>query len=130
MSSHASVVSPTPSTAEPLHLHSHDSLCPSRITRAAQVVLEQRLGIAQLCLLMAVLLFIGLTRGAPAQHPPTLHRLTREWGVRNLCFGSSTDGWNPLRRQSYSPVEEIVDMKAKKKVTGDYKFLNREAFLT
>ena len=94
-----------------------------RITEAAQVVLEKRLSIAQLCLLLAVLVFIGLTRGAPsAQHPPTLHRSTREWGVRNLSFGSSTDGWNPLRRRSRSPTEQIRNMKAEK-ATGDYHLL-------
>ena len=63
-----------------------------RITQAAQVVLEKRLGIAQLCFLLAVLLFVGLAlQGAPAQHPPTWHRSTREWGVRNLGFWGSTD---------------------------------------
>ncbi|KAN0088004.1 hypothetical protein V8E55_006625 [Tylopilus felleus] len=67
-----------------------------------EVVLEKRLGITQLYLLLGVLLFIGLTRGTtPAQHPPpTMDRSTREWGVRSLNFGGSTDGWNPLRRQN------------------------------
>ena len=78
------------------------------------------------CLLLAVLLFIGLTRGA-AQHPPTLHRSTHEWGVRNLSFWSSTDGWNPLRRRSRGLVEVIVNMRAEK-TTGEYNLLIREAF--
>ncbi|KAF8123274.1 UNC-like C-terminal-domain-containing protein [Boletus edulis] len=85
-----------------------------------EVVLEKRLGIAQLCLLLAVLVFIGLTRGAPsAQHPPpAVPRSTREWGVRNLSFGS-TDGWNPLGRRSRSPTEQSGIMRTEK-ATGDY----------
>jgi len=81
-----------------------------------EVVLEKRLGIAQLCLLLAVLVFIGLTRGAPStQHPPpAVHRSTREWGVRNLSFGSNGDGWNPLRKHSRSPTEQSESMKAEK----------------
>ena len=99
-----------------------------RITQAVQVVLEKRLGIAQLCLLLAVLLFIGLTRGASAQYsPPAMHRSTRAWGVRNLSFGSNADGWNPLRRRSRSPAEEIENIKAEK-ATGNYNVLIREAF--
>ena len=89
-------------------------------------MLEKWLGITRLCLLLAVLLFISLTPGAPAQHPPTLYRSTRKWGVRNVRLGSSTDGWNPLRRRSHSPVEEIVNMKA----TSEYNLLTREVFLT
>ncbi|KAH0832375.1 UNC-like C-terminal-domain-containing protein [Lanmaoa asiatica] len=98
-------------------------------TKAVQVVLEKRLGIAQLCLLLAVLVFIGLTRGAPsAQHPPpTVHGLTRELGVRNLSFGSSTDGWNLPGRRSHSPTEQSGSMRAEK-ATGDYHLLIREAF--
>ena len=73
---------------------------------------------------------IGLTRGAPAQHPPpTMHRSRREWGVRSLSFVSSTDDWNPLRRRSRSPAEQIENMKAEK-ATSEYNLLNREAFLT
>ena len=76
-----------------------------------------------------MLVFIGLTRGAPsAQHPPsTVHRSTREWGIRNLSIGSSGDGWNPLRRHSRSPTEQIGGMKAEK-ASGNYHFLFREAF--
>ncbi|KAF8547292.1 hypothetical protein OG21DRAFT_1501633 [Imleria badia] len=88
-----------------------------------EVVLEKRLSIAQLCLLLAVLVFIGLTRGAPpAQHPPPVHRSTREWGVRNLSFGSS-DGWNPLRRRSQSSTEQRGSMKAKKSTATDNRLL-------
>ncbi|KAG9308814.1 UNC-like C-terminal-domain-containing protein [Chiua virens] len=80
-----------------------------------EVILEKRLGIAQLCLLLAVLVFIGLTRGAPSgQHPMPMQRSTREWGVRNLSFGSSTDAWNPLRRRSRSPAEQGSNTKAEK----------------
>ncbi|KAG2121548.1 UNC-like C-terminal-domain-containing protein [Suillus cothurnatus] len=57
---------------------------------AEEVTLEKRLGIAQLCLLLAVLVFIGLTRGAPSIEPPQLiTRSAREWGRRNLSFVSS-----------------------------------------
>ncbi|KAL4066391.1 UNC-like C-terminal-domain-containing protein [Scleroderma yunnanense] len=74
---------------------------------ADEVVLEKRLGIAQLCLLLTVLVFMGLTRGAPAvEHSRTgLTAPMREWGARSLSFGSSKEGgWNPLRLRSRSPV--------------------------
>ena len=45
-----------------------------------------------------------------------MHRSTREWGVRSLSFGSSAEGWNPLKRRRRGPVnlEEIVNMRAEK----------------
>lgn len=99
-----------------------------RTIEVAQVVLEKRLGIAQLCLLLVVLVFIGLTRGAPsAQHPPpTVHRSTHESGVRNLSFGSSTDGWNLLRGRSRSRTDQSADQSGSKKAektTGNYHLL-------
>lgn len=100
-----------------------------RIAEVAQVVLEKRLGIAQLCLLLAVLVFIGLTRGAPSaqHHPPTVHRSTREMGVRSLSFGSSADGWNPLRGRSRSPSERRGSAKAEK-ATGNYHLIRERCF--
>ena len=72
-----------------------------------------------------MLVFIGLTRGAPpAQPPPPVHHSAREWGVRNLSFGNSTDAWNPLRRRSQSPTEQRGSMRAEK-ATGDYPLVNR-----
>ena len=53
-----------------------------------QVVLEKRLGIAQLCLLLAVLVFMGLTRGSRTEieHGPVrLNSLSmKEWGKRHF----------------------------------------------
>ncbi|RDB14574.1 hypothetical protein Hypma_016297 [Hypsizygus marmoreus] len=55
-----------------------------------EIVLEKRLGIAQLCLLLAVLVFMGLTRGSRGEsmteHPMHLNRTMREWGRRHLSF--------------------------------------------
>ncbi|EGN97942.1 hypothetical protein SERLA73DRAFT_169048 [Serpula lacrymans var. lacrymans S7.3] len=53
---------------------------------ADEVILEKRLGIAQLCLLLAVLIFMGLTRGSRGEPfildhgPALLNRSVREWG--------------------------------------------------
>ncbi|KII91054.1 hypothetical protein PLICRDRAFT_174384 [Plicaturopsis crispa FD-325 SS-3] len=72
---------------------------------ADEVVLEKRLGIAQLCLLLAVLVFMGLTRGSRGEsltahsHMPRLNSLSmREWGKRNLSF--SGDWVSHLRSRS------------------------------
>lgn len=51
-----------------------------------------------------------------------MHRSTREWGVRNLSFGSSTDSWNPLGRRSRSPVQQ-GEGKKHEKAPGDYHVL-------
>ncbi|KAG1739586.1 UNC-like C-terminal-domain-containing protein [Suillus lakei] len=81
---------------------------------AEEVTLEKRLGIAQLCLLLAVLVFIGLTRGAPSiEHPQLITRSAREWGRRNLSFASSNAerGSNNLMFRSRSPpVIPVVKM--------------------
>lgn len=72
-----------------------------------QVVFEKRLGIAQLCLLLTVLVFMGFTRGAPSvgHSRASFGRPMREWGVRSLSFGSHTEGgWNPLGLRSRSPA--------------------------
>ncbi|KIK34217.1 hypothetical protein CY34DRAFT_813079 [Suillus luteus UH-Slu-Lm8-n1] len=75
---------------------------------AEEVTLEKRLGIAQLCLLLAVLVFIGLTRGASSiEHPQLVARSAREWGRRNLSFASSNAGRgsNNMQFRSRSPPE-------------------------
>ncbi|KAI6027799.1 UNC-like C-terminal-domain-containing protein [Pisolithus microcarpus] len=73
-----------------------------------EVVLEKRLGIAQLCLLLAVLLFMGFTRGTPyvEQTQAGFNRPTRQWGMRTLSLGSNKEfgGWNALRLRSPSPA--------------------------
>ncbi|KAF9018968.1 hypothetical protein BDZ89DRAFT_1073417 [Hymenopellis radicata] len=55
-----------------------------------EIILEKRLGIAQLCLLLAVLLFMGLTRGSrndSMDHVPImLKKGMREWSRRHLSF--------------------------------------------
>lgn len=53
----------------------------------SQIILEKRLGIAQLCLMLAVLVFMGLTRGSRGE-PLIVHsqRTMREWGKRHLSF--------------------------------------------
>jgi hypothetical protein len=44
------------------------------IVASPQIVLEKRLGIAQLCLLLAILVFLSVTRGSPGDfHPPRVH---------------------------------------------------------
>ncbi|KAI6039654.1 UNC-like C-terminal-domain-containing protein [Pisolithus marmoratus] len=83
----------------------------SRVNHLAdEVVLEKRLGIAQLCLLLAVLVFMGFTRGAPyVEHSQAgFNRSTRPWAVRTLSLGSNKElgGWIPLRRRSPSPADQ------------------------
>lgn len=88
----------------------------SRVNHLAEeVTLEKRLGIAQLCLLLAVLVFIGLTRGAPSiEHPQLITRSAREWGRRNLSFVSSNGerGLNNLPLQSRSPREVPIGKRS------------------
>ena len=68
-----------------------------------QVVLEKRLGIAQLCLLLTVLVFMALTRGSRGEvaYPPVARGTVREWGRRTLSF--SGDLVNRLRARSPTP---------------------------
>ncbi|KAF8258380.1 hypothetical protein EI94DRAFT_1141194 [Lactarius quietus] len=70
---------------------------------AEEVVLEKRLGIAQLCLLLAVLVFLSVTRGSPGEfHAP--HRRTnsmREWGRRSLGFSGD---WVSRLRNAPAPL--------------------------
>lgn len=86
----------------------------SRVNHLAEeVTLEKRLGIAQLCLLLAVLVFIGLTRGAPSIEPPQLiTRPAREWGRRNLSFASSNVERSSNNFRSRSPPEISVGKRS------------------
>ncbi|KJA23302.1 hypothetical protein HYPSUDRAFT_40134 [Hypholoma sublateritium FD-334 SS-4] len=59
-----------------------------------EVILEKRLGVAQLCLLLAVLVFMGLTRGSRAgdilDHSSSrLNRSVRQWGQRHFKLSNS-----------------------------------------
>lgn len=59
-------------------------------TEVLQIILEKRLGIAQLCLLLAVIVFMGLTRGSRVdtltiQSPPRRFNV-KEWGKRQLSL--------------------------------------------
>ncbi|TFY63823.1 hypothetical protein EVJ58_g3013 [Rhodofomes roseus] len=73
-----------------------------------EVVLEKRLGILQLCLLLAVLVFMALTRGSRGEHA-SVHRVPdagrpmgmREWGRRTLSL--SGDWVNRFRSRSPTP---------------------------
>lgn len=70
-----------------------------------QIVLEKRLGVAQLCLLLAVLVFMGLTRGSRGESfmehaPAQLNRSMREWSKRHLSF--SSDWTNRFKSKSRS----------------------------
>ncbi|KAJ3747670.1 UNC-like C-terminal-domain-containing protein [Lentinula detonsa] len=56
-----------------------------------EITLEKRLGIAQLCLLLAVIVFIGLTRGSRGESlvehgPLRFNRSMRDWSRRHLSF--------------------------------------------
>lgn len=56
-----------------------------------EIVHEKRLGIAQLCLLLAVIVFMGLTRGSRGEsfeHGPLRFNRSsmREWSRRHLSF--------------------------------------------
>ncbi|KAK0460009.1 UNC-like C-terminal-domain-containing protein [Desarmillaria tabescens] len=67
-----------------------------------EIILEKRLGIAQLCLLLAVLIFMGLTRGSRSEeHGPLMFRRSmREWGRRHLSFSGD---WFTNRSRSTPP---------------------------
>ncbi|KAI0754471.1 UNC-like C-terminal-domain-containing protein [Daedaleopsis nitida] len=68
-----------------------------------EVVLEKRLGIAQLCLLLTVLVFMALTRGSRGDYaaPPGAQASVRDWGRRTLSF--SGELVNRLRTRSSTP---------------------------
>ncbi|KAF9464215.1 UNC-like C-terminal-domain-containing protein [Collybia nuda] len=78
-----------------------------------EIVLEKRLGIAQLCLLLAVLVFMGLTRGSRGE-PLMMHgqKSMREWGKRHLSFsGDWTTRFGRGRNRTRSPPKPHPDVK-------------------
>ena len=69
-----------------------------------KIVLEKRLGIAQLCLLLAVLVFLSVTRGSPGEfHIPRSNSgsadISRGWGRHSLRLSGD---WFPSRLRSAS----------------------------
>jgi hypothetical protein len=73
---------------------------------ADEIVIEKRLGIAQLCLLLAVLVFLSVTRGSPGEfHVPRANGSgaradsTRGWGRRGMRLSAD---WVPSRMRSAS----------------------------
>ncbi|KAF7967756.1 hypothetical protein HWV62_11325 [Athelia sp. TMB] len=84
-----------------------------------EIVLEKRLGIAQLCLLLAVLLFVGLTRGSrgeaildQSRGATRINKTVREWGRRHLSFNG--DWKSRLKSQSPAPQQTPRNPDAKK----------------
>ncbi|KIY72593.1 hypothetical protein CYLTODRAFT_388407 [Cylindrobasidium torrendii FP15055 ss-10] len=71
-----------------------------------EIVMEKRLSIAQLCLLLTVLVFMGLTRGSRQE----VRKGMREWGRRHLSFSGdwfrkdAMAATQPLRRSPKQPV--------------------------
>ncbi|TCD65778.1 hypothetical protein EIP91_002217 [Steccherinum ochraceum] len=96
-----------------------------------EVILEKRLGIAQLCTLLIVLIFISLTRGSRSEvvHPPTTagHERSRTnsmqpSGKRTLSLGGlSTDLINRFRSPSREPTltSPISDSERTEKASPD-----------
>lgn len=79
-----------------------------------EVILEKRLGIAQLFLLLTVLVFMALTRGSRGE-PIVAPRMTsrrdslKEWGRRHLSsFGSREWSSKLSKRSPTSPSEDFV----------------------
>ncbi|KAF9046242.1 UNC-like C-terminal-domain-containing protein [Panaeolus papilionaceus] len=66
----------------------------SRVEKLSEeILLEKRLGFAQLCILLAVLVFMGLTRGSRAETvierpSAAVNGSVREWGRRHLRLSS------------------------------------------
>ncbi|TFK27675.1 hypothetical protein FA15DRAFT_701676 [Coprinopsis marcescibilis] len=66
-----------------------------------EILLEKRLGFTQLCLMLAVLVFMGLTRGSRREPiVVSVPRSMREWSKRHLSF--SGDWTSRFRRKSLS----------------------------
>lgn len=81
-----------------------------------EIVLEKRLGIAQLCLLMAVLVFMGLTRGSRGEplmeHAPVIfNKSMREWSRRHLSFSGDWVSRLTNKSRSSSPAEQKTSAK-------------------
>lgn len=89
-----------------------------------EIVLEKRLGIVQLCLLLAVIVFMGLTRGSRGESlehgPLRFNRSMREWSRRHLSFSgdwvsrftSSSRSRSPPRTAK-SPQQNDVSLSQK-----------------
>ncbi|KAJ7238555.1 UNC-like C-terminal-domain-containing protein [Mycena haematopus] len=84
-----------------------------------EIVLEKRLGIAQLLLLLAVLVFMTLTRGSrgePVMVSSVNRSALRAWGRRNLSLKhlSTSGDWDwvaRLRSRSRSPAPAVSKPK-------------------
>ncbi|GJE92617.1 UNC-like C-terminal-domain-containing protein [Phanerochaete sordida] len=96
----------------------------SRLTD--EVILEKRLGIAQLCLLLAVLVFMAFTRGSRSEPLPgrqgseRVHSRTPSfvgWGQRTLNI--SGDWVNKLRQRSLSPSSSTAPTETPAKASVD-----------
>ncbi|KAG6909287.1 hypothetical protein DXG01_001231 [Tephrocybe rancida] len=77
---------------------------------ADEIVLEKRLGVAQLCLLAAVLVFMGLTRGSRGDAPSVVggraRKLSmREWGRRHLSLSGDWSRFGSRGRKEERQVE-------------------------
>lgn len=95
-----------------------------------EILLEKRLGVAQLCLMLAVLVFMGLTRGSRGESIViTGQNSMREWGRRHLSL--SGDWTTRFRRRSsvsrpsarprppakpFSPSATVIPLPAEGKV--------------
>ncbi|KAI0354816.1 hypothetical protein OH77DRAFT_1455528 [Trametes cingulata] len=79
-----------------------------------EVVLEKRLGIAQLCLLLTVLVFMALTRGSRGEIVHPARSSMREWGRRTLSF--SGDWVNRLRTRSSTPPRPAVQKSGENEI--------------
>jgi hypothetical protein len=86
-------------------------------------MLEKRLGIAQLCLLLAVLVFIGLTRGSRSEAPmalPPSRKPARSWRPRQLSLSGDWVTRLRARTSSVSPDEGVVETKKNAVAFGSY----------
>ncbi|KAI3621196.1 sad1-unc-like c-terminal [Moniliophthora roreri] len=78
-----------------------------------EIILEKRLGIAQLCLLLTVLVFMALTRGSRGESvlehgPVQFNRSMREWSRRHLSFsGDWVSRFTSSKSRSRSPTRMI-----------------------
>ncbi|PPQ86428.1 hypothetical protein CVT26_011429, partial [Gymnopilus dilepis] len=76
-----------------------------------EITLEKRLGVAQLLLLLAVLIFMGLTRGSRAETPSPTPALAsnrqrlREWGRRHFRLSGDWDWRFGRKKESGSGTE-------------------------
>ncbi|KAF9005542.1 UNC-like C-terminal-domain-containing protein [Cyathus striatus] len=82
-----------------------------------EIIMEKRLGIAQLLLLLAVLIFMGLTRGSRGEYPTVVPSSAgveggvREWGRRH--FKLSSEWGRRFRRSKSSDIVPAAAFSAK-----------------